>query len=153
PPPDACKQRHPPGPRQCRQLPNRRCRSSTAPPKARCETDSGTMAVMEESALAQVGASDVLMPVQYYDGAHRDDPETQAIKRLMFAVLADAVRCLQTYPQSCAGRRVFGEAEWWILDRNSDGPFTFHAICETLGIEPDRLRDGLRQWRMQQFSG
>jgi hypothetical protein len=29
--------------------------------------------------------------------------------------------------------------EWWILDRNSEGPFTFQAICETLGIEPDLL--------------
>jgi hypothetical protein len=84
--------------------------------------------------------------VQYYDRAHRDNPETQAIKRLMVAVLADSVRCLQTYAnaQSRAGRRMFGEAEWWILDRNSGGLFTFQAICETLGIEPDRLRDGLR---------
>ena len=40
----------------------------------------------------------------------RDNPETQAIKRLMFAVLADAVRCFQTYAdaQSHAGRRIFG---------------------------------------------
>jgi hypothetical protein len=85
----------------------------------------------------------------------RDNPETQAIKRQMFAVLADAVRCFQTYAdaQTLAGRRIFGAAEWWILDRNSDGPFTFQAICETLGIEPDRLRDGLRQWRVQQLSG
>jgi len=110
---------------------------------------------MEESAFAQLAVSDVLMPAQYYDALRRDSPATQAIKRLMFAVLADAVRCFQTYAdaRSRAGRRMFGEAEWWILDRNSEGPFTFRAICETLGIEPDRLRDGLRQWRVQQLSG
>jgi hypothetical protein len=110
---------------------------------------------MDESAHAQLMVPDILTPVQYYDGVHRDHPETQAIKRLMFAVLADAVRCFQTYAaaQSRAGRRMFGEAEWWISDRNSEGPFTFQAICETLGIEPDRLRDGLRQWRLQQSSG
>jgi hypothetical protein len=44
------------------------------------------------------------MPVQYYDGRRRDNPETQAIKRLMFAVLADAVRCLQTYADAAGFR-------------------------------------------------
>ena len=109
----------------------------------------------EESAHPQLTVPDILMPVQYYDGRRRDNPETQAIKRLMFAVLADAVRCFQTYAdaQSRAGRRIFGEAQWWILDRNSDGPFTFEAICETLGIEPDCLRNGLHQWRVQQSGG
>jgi hypothetical protein len=111
--------------------------------------------MMEESAHPQLMVPDILMPVQYYDGMCRDNPETQAIKRLMFAVLADAVRCFQTYAdaQSRAGRRMFGEAEWWILDRNSEGPFTFEAICEALGIEPDCLRKGLHQWRVQQFGG
>jgi hypothetical protein len=109
----------------------------------------------EESAHKQLMVPDILMPVQYYDGMRRDNPETQAVKRLMFAVLADAVRCFQTYAdaQSGAGRRMFGETEWWILDRNSDGPFTFVAICEALGIEPDCLRIGLHQWRVQQFGG
>jgi hypothetical protein len=48
---------------------------------------------------------DILTPGQYYEGAHRDDPETQAIKRLMFAVLTDAVRCFQIY---CRARVVSG---------------------------------------------
>lgn len=111
--------------------------------------------MMEESAHAQLMVPDILMPVQYYDGMRRDNPETQAVKRLMFAVLADAVRCFQTYAdaQSRAGRLIFGETEWWILDRNSDGPFTFEAICEALGIEPDCLRNGLQQWRLRQFGG
>ena len=109
----------------------------------------------EESAPVQLMVPDIPMPVQYYDGMRRDNPETQAIKRLMFAVLADAVRCFQTYgnAQSRAGRRMFGETEWWILDRNSDGPFTFEAICEALGFEPDCLRSGLHQWRVQQSCG
>ena len=109
----------------------------------------------EESAHDQLMVPDILMPVQYYDGMRRDNPETQAVKRLMFVVLADAVRCFQTYAdaQSGAGRQMFGETEWWILDRNSDGPFTFVAICEALGIDPDCLRNGLHQWRLQEFGG
>jgi hypothetical protein len=117
--------------------------------------DLGSRTMTEESVHAQLMVPDILMPVQYYDGMRRDNPETQAVKRLMFAVLADAVRCFQTYAdaQSRAGRLIFGETEWWILDRNSDGPFTFEAICEALGIEPDCLRNGLHQWRVQQFGG
>jgi len=48
---------------------------------------------------------------------------------------------------------MFGQTEWWILDRNSDGPFTFEAICEALGIEPNCWRNGLHQWRVQQSGG
>src|SRR5260221_3770632 len=101
--------------------------------------------MMEESAQTQIMIPDILMPVQYYHGMRRDNPETQAIKRLMYAVLADAVRCFQTYAdaQSGAGRLMFGETEWWILDRNRDRPFAFEAICEALGIERDCLRNGV----------
>ena len=64
----------------------------------------------------------------------------------MFAVVADAVRCLQTYAdaRSRAGRRMFGQTEWWISDRDSDEPFTFSTrSAMRSGIEPDRLRKGL----------
>jgi hypothetical protein len=72
----------------------------------------GIRTLMEESAHAQLMVPDILMPVQYYDGMRRGNLETQAIKRLLFAVLADAVRCFQSYAdaQSRAGRRIFGEA-------------------------------------------
>jgi hypothetical protein len=34
-------------------------------------------------------------------------------------------------------------------DRHAQGPFAFRNICETLGISPDNLCDGIRQWRIQ----
>ena len=40
------------------------------------------------------------MPGQYYEGVRRDDPATGAIKRLMLAVLEDALRCLQTHAEA-----------------------------------------------------
>ena len=42
-----------------------------------------------ESAHTQLMVTDILTPVQYYDGVHRENPETQAIKQLMVAVLAN----------------------------------------------------------------
>jgi hypothetical protein len=73
----------------------------------------------------------------------------------MLAVLQDALRCLQTYAESRkpAHRQAFGEAETWILDRRAKGPFAFVSICETLEIQPDHLREGILQWRVQLSDG
>jgi hypothetical protein len=112
-------------------------------------------AEIEESVLTRLLVPDALMPGQYYEGARRDDPATEAIKRLMLAVLEDALRCLQTYADARTPirRRMFAEAEAWIADRTACGPFAFEAICEALGIEYSRLRDGIREWRLQLSSG
>jgi hypothetical protein len=98
---------------------------------------------------------DALTPVQYYEGVCAQRPETHAMKRLMLAVLEDALRCLQTYAENRnpVHRRAFGEAETWILDRKAQGPFAFDNICVVLGIQPDHLRDGIRQWRLQLSNG
>jgi hypothetical protein len=49
--------------------------------------------------------------------------------------------------------KTFGEAEIWILDRQSQAPFAFVTICEALAIQPDHLGDGIRTWRMQLSNG
>ena len=110
---------------------------------------------LEESSLARLMIPDVLTPAQYYDGARTRYPETHAMKRLMLAVLEDALRCLQTYTESRnpSHRKAFGEAETWILDRRAKGPFAFVSICEALEIQPDHLREGIRQWRLQLSDG
>jgi hypothetical protein len=107
------------------------------------------------NALAVLKEPGILTPVQWYQGAHIDDPQFQAAKRLMLAVLLDSLKCLQT----CAPCRtvvqcqMLAEAEAWIADRNGRGPFAFASVCETLGINPHRLRDGLGEWRRQGLSG
>ena len=87
-------------------------------------------AEIEESALARSMVPDALMPGQYYEGVRRDDPATEAIKRLMLAVLEDALRCLQTYAKvrTPIRRRMFVEAQAWISDRTARGPFAFEAM-------------------------
>jgi hypothetical protein len=110
-------------------------------------------AEIEESALARLMVPDALMPGQYYAGVRHDDPATEAIKRLMLAVLEDALRCLQTYAKvrTPIRRRMFFEAQAWISDRTARGPFAFEAICDALGIEPNRLRDGIREWCLTDY--
>jgi hypothetical protein len=110
---------------------------------------------LEESSLARLASPDVLTPAQYYGRIRSQHPEAHAMKRLMLAVLEDALRCLQIYAEGCnpAHRQACGEAETWILDRRAQGPFAFDTICEALGIQADYLRDGIRRWRVQLSNG
>jgi len=70
-------------------------------------------------------------------------------KELMMAVLQDAVECFQTYILAIKQRekRLFQEAEDWILEKNSDWFFSFDNICETLQLHPDYIRQGLFCWK------
>jgi len=110
---------------------------------------------LESSAISGSNFTDALTPEQYYDGVRADDASARPIKRLMLAVLEDAMRCYQTYASSRnrVQRRLFVEAEKWLMDRRAGGVFAFETVCETLGIEPSCLRAGLRRWRLQQLDG
>jgi hypothetical protein len=70
-------------------------------------------------------------------------------ERLMQAVLQDAVECFQTYvlPKTEREKRLFQEAEEWILEKNSEWFFSFENICETLQLHPDYIRQGLLCWK------
>jgi len=91
---------------------------------------------------------DTVAPEQFYATirkTHFADPE----RRLMAAVLEDAVSCLTTNPRLCAGRkrRHFEEAHSWINStEEQDWIFSFTNVCETLGFDPSFLRRGLNRW-------
>ena len=108
----------------------------------------------ENGVLGSIFVPDVLTPEQYYD-SRRDDSAIAPVKRLMMAVLEDALRCFQNNADAKNGprKRLFQEAEQWLCGDNGDGPFSFETVCETLGIEPGFLRAGLREWRQQQLTG
>ena len=83
---------------------------------------------------------EVILPLQYFDRlAPRptDIPE----KRLMFAVLLDAVIHLQRRDSRGAA-----EVAQWIRDDGDDSVFAFQSICEALDIEPAMLARGLLAW-------
>ena len=69
------------------------------------------------------------------------------------AVRVEALQCLRTQGRTAIQRRSLAEAEAWIADRKGQGPFAFETICETLGINPDWLRESLRECRRQRLSG
>jgi hypothetical protein len=69
--------------------------------------------------------------------------------RLMMAVLEHAVRCYQTRLNRPDRRsqRLFRETAQWFAANDATWPFSFEPICESLGIEPEYLRNGLERWR------
>ena len=73
-------------------------------------------------------------------------PRASGEKRLMAAVLADAMRLYLKYAQSVTvgGRREFRETADWVESRALGELFGYQSICETLGIDAERLRARLR---------
>lgn len=84
------------------------------------------------------------------------ESETEYVpeKHLMLAVLNDAIRAFQKgyTSQRVAKRREALVAEEWITSLDNDSPYSFEIICLSLGIDPDYLRDGLRQWKILALS-
>jgi hypothetical protein len=108
----------------------------------------------ENSSLGSLFVPDLLTPEQFYD-ARRDDSRIRPVKKLMMAILEDALRCFQNNADARTGarKRLFDDAEQWLCGEGGEGPFSFETVCETLGIEPKFLRQGLREWRAQQLAG
>jgi len=75
-------------------------------------------------------------------------------KSLMLGVLDDAVNCFQEnlLAKSGRGRKLFDEAEEWILDEARDCIFSFENICEVLGFNAEYLRHGLVRWKEKKLS-
>lgn len=95
---------------------------------------------------------DILLPAQYLSTTQRKtymEPE----KRLMLAVLEDAVICFQKclHSSSPKERLSFEEAEAWILEEDSHWLFSFVNICEALGLDPAYLREGLIEWKKREM--
>jgi hypothetical protein len=96
---------------------------------------------------------DTLLPSQYFailkrKGAH--EPE----RRLVVAVLEDAVECFQKHirAQDEKARQLFIDAEEWICSEDRSWPFSFENVCDLLQINPQYLRRGLIAWRDRQLN-
>lgn len=91
---------------------------------------------------------DTLVPYQYLETTKRKVP-LEAEKRLMLAVLEDAIFCFQKYcdARSRKEQRLFSDSEAWIVECGDGWIFSFENICETIGLDPNYMRRGLMQWK------
>jgi len=99
------------------------------------------------------GEQETILLSQFAD-LLRNDEARPPEHRLMLAVLDEAIRSYQRYVSSSRqrGRRLFREAEEWFASDAATWPFSFVVICETLDLEPDYVRAGLRAWRTANVS-
>lgn len=79
------------------------------------------------------------------------EPSREPENRLMLAVLEEALVTFQRGLNSPVPerRKRFCEVDRWVLERDSDWPFSFENICQTLRIDPDYIRAGLRSLKCE----
>ncbi len=93
-------------------------------------------------------APDAMLPSQFFSALHGCG-SLSAERRLVVAVLEDALHCFQKYvdAQNAKQHQLFLEAEEWIMGDNPTWFFSFSNVCEVLDLDPDYMREGLARWR------
>ena len=99
---------------------------------------------MYDDFLARILEPDIFLPSQFY-GAGGLSRKLEGEKRLMIAVLKDAVECLEKYrgSRNSVARSNYENAIEWVMDNGTDWLFSFTNICDLLGFDPQYLRDVL----------
>ena len=85
------------------------------------------------------------MPAQHFDlTTGRQVPS--GIRRLMAAILEDAINVYRSHAEATANdrRRLHAQARRWLASDDTTWVFSFRRITEALGIEPHGLRRKLR---------
>ena len=111
--------------------------------------DTGDLfAYRDDEKIVSLFQPDTLLSAQYFDTLRRKtllEPE----KRLMLAILEDAINCYQEnlFSRRPKNKRLFDETEEWITTPGGDWIFSFDNVCESLGFNPEYARRGLLRWK------
>ena len=95
---------------------------------------------------------EMVLPSQFH-GNPGFDASLQPEKRLMLAVLEDAVGTFQKYvwARDRTAQRLLAEVEDWFGSDDIEWPYSFVNICHSLGLEVTFMREGLRRWKHRQL--
>ena len=96
---------------------------------------------------------DALLPAQYLE-TFRRKAQLEPEKRLILAILEEAVHCFQKYIFVHDARRkiLFVAAEQWITEENGNWIFSFENVCDALGCNPSYVRQGLLRWKQMKLA-
>ena len=99
---------------------------------------------MYDDFLARILEPDIFLPSQFY-GAGGLSRKLEGEKRLMIAILKDAVECLEKYRGAGSGTGCiqYQNAIEWVEDTGTDWLFSFTNICDLLGFDPHYVREVL----------
>ena len=85
------------------------------------------------------------MPGQFHDGWSSNE-DLLSIRRLMLAILQDALECLAgcaVRPGGLNTRTSAQDAALWIADTNEREIFSFNSVCYVLGLDAAAVRKAL----------
>ena len=99
---------------------------------------------MYDDFLARILEPDIFLPSQFYGSAGLSR-QLEGEKRLMIAVLKDAVECLEKHrgSRNSVGQCQYLSAIEWVEDTDTAWLFSFTNICDLLGFDPEYLREVL----------
>jgi hypothetical protein len=85
------------------------------------------------------------LPAQFFTDAIHSEAHWNGTRRLLFAVLQDAVACWFRYrhSRSSQGQQQFREIRDWFLTKDQDSLYAFESICTHLNLDADYFRRGL----------
>ena len=90
--------------------------------------------------LEDAGVLDVDIDVGALCGGEPRVPRFNGLNALMAAILEEAIR------NYCDGNDFMrADVEVWMARRQQTWPFSFAAVCEHLGLQPDAVRAALRR--------
>lgn len=95
---------------------------------------------------------DPILPSQLYTSGCGE--RARGERRLILAILEDAVGCYQKYllARDNRGRRLFRDAEQWLGSSSREMMFSFENICDILGLDAQYMREQLFSWRERQLA-
>ena len=101
-----------------------------------------------------VAQPEAILPQQFFSECW-ESAAVEGERRLLVAVLEDALHCFQKYAFAVDARsqRLFREAEEWFMQPDTGAAFTFEYICETRGLDPESVRASLRRWCERRIAG
>ena len=85
----------------------------------------------------------VVMPTQFFTGREQRNAH-DSIRRLMCAILEDAVGVYVSEMRSTRPSRTFYETRRWLHSTDRKHVFSFLRICEALDLDPQYIRRGVR---------
>jgi len=90
---------------------------------------------------------ELILPVQYASARHSDG-RCEGERRLMLAVLEDAVVTLKIHMRapSVHSRRIVAEIENWLASGSRAHTFAFGTICDILGFDVKAVRQAVKEW-------
>jgi len=93
-----------------------------------------------------------LIRSRQFRGNRRRDAQTEPLRRLMAAVLCEAINRFQRnlFQTSLYGRCEFVEAEFWLFKDQSKALFSFNNVCDFLSLDPQHIRRQLSSRRRGQ---